>query len=103
MAVSIKNKSKVLSSSKAIAVRKKISALNEKSGSSFKALATTKKELGELKKGIKKDLNSLNEMDEMESLRLQAAMDRLSKMMTTLSNVLKKIGDSAAVITESLK
>jgi len=34
-------------------------------------------------------------MGETESLRLQMAMDRLSKMMSTLSNLLKKMSDTA--------
>ena len=40
----------------------------------------------------KSDLNSLSEMGEMESLRLQMAMDRLSKLTAALSNILKKNG-----------
>jgi hypothetical protein len=39
----------------------------------------------------------------MESLRLQMAMDRMSKMMSTLSNLLKKISDTASSITSNLK
>lgn len=52
---------------------------------------------------IKCRLDSLSEMGEMESLRLQMAMDRLSKMMTTLSNVMKKISDTDQAITQNLK
>jgi hypothetical protein len=52
---------------------------------------------------MKHDLDSLSEMGEMESLRLQMAMDRMSKMMSTLSNLLKKISDTAAGITQNLK
>jgi hypothetical protein len=52
---------------------------------------------------VKKDLDSLSEMGEMESLRLQMAMDRLSKMMSTLSNLLKKISDTDASIVQNLK
>ncbi len=48
-------------------------------------------------------LDSLSELGEMESLRLQMAMDRLSKMMSTLSNILKKTADTAATITQNLK
>lgn len=51
----------------------------------------------------KTDLDSMSEMGEMESLRLQMAMDRLSKMMSTLSNLLKKISDTASQITQNLK
>jgi hypothetical protein len=42
-------------------------------------------------------------MGEMESLRLQMAMDRMSKMMSTLSNLLKKISDTANAMTQNLK
>ena len=47
--------------------------------------------------------NDLSELGEMESLRLQMAMDRMSKMMTTLSNLLKKMQDTSAAITQNLK
>ena len=45
----------------------------------------------------------MSEMGEMESLRLQMAMDRMSKMMSTLSNLLKKISDTSTSITQNLK
>jgi hypothetical protein len=48
-------------------------------------------------------LDSMSEMGEMESLRLQMAMDRMSKMMSTLSNLLKKISDTSSQITQNLK
>ncbi len=52
---------------------------------------------------LKNDLDSMSEMGEMESLRLQMAMDRLSKMMSTLSNILKKISDTSSQIVQNLK
>ena len=52
---------------------------------------------------LKGDLDSMSEMGEMESLRLQMAMDRLSKMMSTLSNLLKKISDTSSQIVQNLK
>ena len=39
----------------------------------------------------------------MESLRLQMAMDRMSKFMSTLSNLLKKMSDTGSTITQNLK
>lgn len=45
----------------------------------------------------------MSEMGEMESLRLQMAMDRMSKMMSTLSNLLKKISDTQNSIVQNLK
>ena len=55
------------------------------------------------KDSVKNKLDSLSEMGEMESLRLQMAMDRLSKLMSTLSNLLKKASDTASGITQNLK
>jgi hypothetical protein len=52
---------------------------------------------------MKSDIDSMSEMGEMESLRLQMAMDRMSKMMSTLSNLLKKVSDTADGITQNLK
>lgn len=48
-------------------------------------------------------LDSMSEMGQMESLRLQMAMDRLSRMMSTLSNVLKKASDTSQAITQNIK
>jgi hypothetical protein len=44
-----------------------------------------------------------SEMGEMESLRLQMAMDRVSKFMSTLSNLLKAIGATGSQIAGNLK
>jgi hypothetical protein len=52
---------------------------------------------------LQEDLDSKSEMGETESLRLQMAMDRLSKMMETLSNLLKRTSDTAQTITQNLK
>lgn len=69
-------------------------------------LNTAKVEQEDLAKAIdtlKQDIDSMSEMGEMESLRLQMAMDRMSKMMSTLSNLLKKISDTSNQITQNLK
>jgi hypothetical protein len=60
-------------------------------------------DLQAIKDELKSKLDSLSEMDEMESLRLQMAMDRLSKMMSTLSNILKKSNDTARSLVQNLK
>jgi hypothetical protein len=51
----------------------------------------------------KDSLDSLNELGETESLRLQMAMDRRSKFMTALSNLMKKMSDTDSAITQNLK
>ena len=48
-------------------------------------------------------LDSLSEMGEMESLRLQMAMDRLSSLMSTISNLLHKLSDTQNAIVQNLK
>jgi hypothetical protein len=46
---------------------------------------------------------ALTEMGEMESVRLQMAMDRMAKMMATLSNMLKLMSETAQDITKNMK
>lgn len=48
-------------------------------------------------------LDSLSELGETEQLRMQMAMDRRTKAMETLSNLLKKSSDTASTITANLK
>lgn len=45
----------------------------------------------------------MSEMGETESLRLQMAMDRMSKMMSTLSNLMKKASETSSGIIQNLK
>jgi hypothetical protein len=52
---------------------------------------------------LKNELDSIGEMSEMESLRLQMAMDRLSKLMTALSNFFKKISGTRNALIGNLK
>jgi hypothetical protein len=60
-------------------------------------------DIRDAKETVKSKLNSISEMGEMESLRLQMAMDRLSKLMSTLSNLLKKASQTAQGITQNIK
>ena len=48
-------------------------------------------------------LGRLSEMQEMESLRLQAAMDRQAKLLSTLSNLLKKATARSSDRVQNLK
>ena len=59
--------------------------------------------LSAIRDELKDDLDSMSEMGEMESLRLQMAMDRLSKLMSMLSNILKKVSDTQSSIVANLK
>jgi hypothetical protein len=66
-------------------------------------LQATAAELEQAIDEAKAELDSLSELGETESLRLQMAMDRVSKFMTTLSNILKKASETSAQITQNLK
>lgn len=63
----------------------------------------SKTDISAMKEQIKNDIDSMSEMGEMESLRLQMYMDRRSKMMETLSNIMKKISDTQDDIIKNLK
>ena len=65
--------------------------------------AATKKQLSQVEKLSGQLEDDLSDIGEMESLHLQMMMDRLSKMMSTLSNLLKKMQDTQDAITQNLK
>lgn len=67
------------------------------------SLTKAKNDIDNAKEIAKNKLDSMSEMGEMESLRLQMAMDRLSKLMSTLSNLLKKASETASGITQNIK
>ena len=48
-------------------------------------------------------VSSLSEMGEMESLRMQMYMDRRSKFISTISNLLKKSSATSQEITQNMK
>lgn len=48
-------------------------------------------------------LDNINELSELEQLRLQMAMDRRSKFLSTLSNILKKISETQDTLVQNLK
>lgn len=52
---------------------------------------------------IKRDLDSMSEMGEEQQLKMQMYMDRRSKIMETLSNLMKKISDTQDEIIKNMK
>jgi len=59
--------------------------------------------LESIRDDLRDKLDSQSEMGEMESLRLQMAMDRYSKFMSTLSNIMKKMSDTSQSIIQNMK
>lgn len=64
---------------------------------------TIKKELDEAIIGIQISTNALSELGEIDSLRLQMAMDKVSRFEEVISNILKKINDTSNDILKNLK
>ena len=64
---------------------------------------TTKGDIDTVCETIKNDIDRLGEMGEMESLRLQMGMDRIAKVLSTLSNLLRQVSDTAASMTQNIK
>lgn len=65
----------------------------QKTGSELNSQIATTKSL----------VDSMSETGEMESLRMQMAMDRRSKLMSTLSKLLKMQSEMASNITQNMK
>ncbi len=66
-------------------------------------LAVYGKERDEEIETLQRDLDAGAELSELDSLRLQIEMDRNSKMMSALSNLLKKLADTNSSIVQNLK
>lgn len=66
-------------------------------------VAPTKADLDAMLELLKKQEDEMSGTGEMESLRLQMAMDRMSKMMSVLNNLLKKQSETASGIIQNLK
>jgi hypothetical protein len=87
----------------------RVSALNAEAGSTQRPIRMqpspqiTAQQLAALQEQLKQSLDSMNEMSEMTSMRLQMAMDRRSKLIETLSNIEKKISDTDAGIVQNMK
>jgi hypothetical protein len=64
---------------------------------------TTYGDLARLEADAKNSLDSLSDLSEMTSLRLQMEMDRREKALETLSNLMKKMSDTAESIIGNLK
>jgi Spy/CpxP family protein refolding chaperone len=59
--------------------------------------------LKDLSADLKGQLDSLNELSEMTSLRLQMTMDRRSKVIETLSQMIEKVSTTQDIIVQNIK
>ncbi|MBI2156358.1 MAG: hypothetical protein HYU26_05545 [Candidatus Rokubacteria bacterium] len=63
----------------------------------------TIRDLRALQDELKGKLDSMNEMSEITSLRLQMMIDRRSKFISTLSSIMKRISDTQDTLVQNLK
>lgn len=101
--VRVKTTLKTIPPVKATVIRKDVASLKIQLRSLADSVIVTKREIDLLAGQMKSGTDSMSEMGEMESLRLQRSMDRLSKLMSTLSNLLKKASETAQGITQNIK
>lgn len=64
---------------------------------------TTPQQLEAIRDALEGSLDSLSEMSSMQALRLQMAMDRRSKMLEAISNIMKKTSDTGSTIVQNMK
>jgi hypothetical protein len=64
---------------------------------------TTEDQLHAIRDDLRDRLDSMSAMSEMTALRLQMAMDRRSKFVEALSNIMKKIDSTQETIVQNLK
>jgi hypothetical protein len=53
--------------------------------------------------GLQGNLDGMHQLSEMASLRMQAMMDRRSKLIETLSNIMKKSSTTQDTLVQNLK
>ena len=88
-----------LTAPKAAIVRKDLAALKNHFTQIGSAMADAERELPALDQILKGTAG----LDQQTSLRLQMSMDRLSKLMTTMSNLMKKMSDTQNAIVQNMK
>lgn len=101
--MTISNNLRVIPASKATTIRRDFKGLQGQMRILDDSVSVLNKDIESAISAMKTDLDAMSEMGELESLRLQMAMDRMSKMMSTISNILKKISDTQQSITQNMK
>jgi hypothetical protein len=84
-------------------LRNSLKSLGERINLCSSTNCGTLSQLNAQKDILKNQLDSMSEMGEQQSLRLQMAMDRVSKFMETLSNIMKKFSETSSQIISNLK
>ena len=74
--------------------RREIFELANKVGDSAHSIERPAEQLAVLLSQLKHELDSIDQMSEIESLRLQMTIDRVAKITTVLSTVTSRVSDA---------
>ncbi len=85
------------------AIMSSVKQIDRDKASARQAVVGSRSASASVRARMRNDVDSLTRLGEMQSLRLQVAMDRQAKLMSTLSNLMKKVSDTRASITRNLK
>ena len=88
-----------LTAPKAAIMRKDLALLRTHFTQISSAMAEAEREFPALDQAMK----GTGGLDQQNALRLQMAMDRLSKLMSTLSNLMKKASDAQNAVLQNIK
>lgn len=83
--------------------RREIAELTGKVGANAQSIEQPAEQLALLLSELKDELDSIDQMSEIESLRLQMTMDRLAKMTTVLAAITGRVSDTEDAIRRHLK
>ena len=83
--------------------RREIAELANKVGNSLPSIERPAEQLAVVLSELKRELDSIDQMSEIESLRLQITMDRLAKLATALSAVTSCVSDAEDALRNHLR
>ena len=83
--------------------RREIAELASNVGDTAQSIERPAEQLAFLLNELTRELDSVDQMSEIESLRLQMRIDRLAKITTVLSAVTSAISDTEAALRKHLR
>jgi hypothetical protein len=83
--------------------RREIAELSSNVGDSAQSIERPAEQLAFLLNELTRELDSIDQMSEVESLRLQVTIIRLAKIKTVLSTVSSRVSDTEDAIRKHLR
>jgi hypothetical protein len=83
--------------------RREVAEFANKVGDSLPSIERSAEQLAVVLSELKRELDSIDQMSEIESLRLQMTIIRLAKVKTVLSTVTSRVSDTEDAIRKHLR